>query len=300
MFGSGKTSPGDRQLTRHDGDKIDPMRAEKITIALAQTAPELGDIAENARRAAATVAEAARRGARLLLFPELSLTKYDLACLADPAAWVTIDDPRIDVVRQASRVHGVTTVVGAALRLPDGGARLASLALSPGGGVEVTQKRFLHGAERDLFQPGEPAAHLRIDGWQIALAVCYDAAVPAHAHEAAEHGADIYAVSALYTVNEQRRLDIHCAARAMDYRMYTLLANCAGTGPDWQSCGGSGVWHPDGRRSIQAGTAPELVLATLSWAELQAHRTRDAHAGYPRGAGNGVEECPASADAVAP
>jgi predicted amidohydrolase len=125
-----------------------------MVVAIAQSSPEPGDVAENARRAASTIASAAEAEARLLLFPELSLTSYDLACLADPATWITVDDPRLDVVREASRVHGVTTVVGAAHRRQDGGALLASLALSPEGGVDVVGKRFLHGAERDLFQPG--------------------------------------------------------------------------------------------------------------------------------------------------
>jgi hypothetical protein len=66
---------------------------------------------------------------------------------------------------------------------------LASLALSSEGGLDVVGKRFLHGAERGLFQPGVSAPHLWIDAWQVALAVCCDAAIPGHTQEAAERGA---------------------------------------------------------------------------------------------------------------
>jgi 5-aminopentanamidase len=146
----------------------------------------------------------------------------------------------------------------------------------------VVGKQFLHGAERELFQPGAAAQHLLIDGWQVALAVCFDAAIPGHAQDAAERGADVYAVSALYTRDQERRLDAHLTARAMDHRMYGLAANLAGSGPGWDSCGGSGVWHPDGRRLVQAGVGPQVLLATLSRSELDELRDRDAAAGHPR------------------
>jgi predicted amidohydrolase len=218
------------------------------------------------------------------MFPELSLVGYDLDLLDDPATWVTKDDPRLDVVRQAAQDSGVTAVMGAAYREADGGARIASLVLCPVGSIRVHGKQNLHGRERDLFQPGGQGQLFDIDGWQVALAICYDAGVPAHAEEAARRGAEVYAGSVLYTLAETRRLDIHFAARAMDHRMFAVAANYAGTGPGWVSCGGSGAWHPDGTRLTQAATGPGLFAAALSRSELRALRDRDTLAGYPRGA----------------
>ena len=79
-------------------------------------------------------------------------------------------------------------------------------------------------------------------------------------------------------------MDIHFAARAMDHRMFAVVANYAGTGPGWESCGGSGAWHPNGMRLNPAGNDPGLITMTLSRGELQALRDKDALAGYPRGA----------------
>ncbi|OKI15448.1 hypothetical protein A6A25_14170 [Saccharothrix sp. CB00851] len=257
---------------------IGRVESDELVVAVAQHAPVPGDVAENARRAAAAVAEAA--GARLLLFPLLSLSGYDLGRLAEPACWVGSDDPRLDVVREASRAHGVTAVVGAAWLGPDGRRLLASVALSPDGGVEVVGKQYLSRAERELFEPGGFGPPLDVAGWRVAPAVCYDAAAPEHAVEVARRGADIYAVSALYTEGQERRLDVHPAARAMDHRMYALVANLAGAGPGWRSCGGSGVWHPDGRRMVQAGTGPRVVTARLARADLERLRADDLAAGY--------------------
>jgi 5-aminopentanamidase len=259
---------------------IPDVESDELVVAVAQHAPVPGDVAENARRAATAVADAAGAGARLLLFPLLSLTGYDLDRLADAACWATAEDPRLDVVREACRAHGVTAVVGAAWLGLDGRRLLASVALSPDGGVDVVGKQYLSRAERDVFEPCEVSPVLDVDGWRVAPAVCYDAAAPEHALEVAGRGADVYAASALYTAGQERRLDVHPAARAMDHRMYALVANLAGAGPGWRSCGGSGVWHPDGRAVVRAGSGPQVVVAGLARADLERLRADDAKAGY--------------------
>jgi predicted amidohydrolase len=253
--------------------------AENLTVALAQTAARPGDVKGNVESAAGLIRQAADAGADLLVFPELSLVGYDLVQLADPSVWVTPDDPRLDPIRRPA----LATVVGAPFHGGEGARLLAALVLQPDGRMAVHGKRNLHGPEREWFRAGEPAGLLEIGGWRIATAICYDAGIPAHAQDAADRGAEVYAASVLYTQDEVRRFDLHLAARAMDHRMYALAANHAGTGPGWESCGGSGVWHPDGRRVLQAGTEPVMLTCSLSRADLDELRKRDAAAGYPKG-----------------
>ncbi|MFI6907273.1 carbon-nitrogen hydrolase family protein [Nonomuraea sp. NPDC050394] len=261
------------------------MSYEILTVALAQTSSVPGDVAANAGAAALAIKDAAASGASLVMFPELSLIGYDLDLLRDPGAWVSEDDPRLDVVRGAVRDGGLTAVAGAAYRHPDGTAWLASLAFSADGQVRVHGKCHLHGRERELFRAAGPGAPLDVDGWRVALAICYDAGVPGHAEDAARRGAEVYAGSALYTLEETRRIDLHFGARAMDHRMFAVVANHAGSGPGWVSCGGSGAWHPDGTRLTQAATGPGVFTAVLSRAEMAGLREKDARAGYPRAAG---------------
>ena len=126
--------------------------------------------------------------------------------------------------------------------------------------------------------PGDRTAVLDLDGWKIALAICLDAARPVHAREAAEAGADIYAVSALYAAGEDHRLALHLGARAMDNRMFSVLANLGGTTEFGPSAGGSGFWGPDGLMIRQAaGTGTEVVTATLQHGALDRYaHERDA------------------------
>ncbi|ROO86486.1 putative amidohydrolase [Actinocorallia herbida] len=260
---------------------------DTLRVGLAQLPSVPGDVAGNARIAAEAVTRAAAEGARLILFPELSLTGYDLDLFPDPALGVTADDARLDPVREAARSAGATAVVGGAYRHSPTGTWIASLAALPDGTLLPHGKRHLHGRERDIFDPAPPGPLLEVDGWIVALAICYDAGVPSHAEEAARRGAEVYAASVLY--DNPRRFDVHLAARAMDHRMYAVAANYpggpgAGLGAGWESCGGSGAWHPDGSRLSDAGTAPGLVLVGLDRADLTALRAGDADAGFPRGA----------------
>nr|WP_246851972.1 carbon-nitrogen hydrolase family protein [Patulibacter sp. SYSU D01012] len=239
-----------------------------MTIAVAETASRPGDVAANARTTAELARRAAAAGARLLVLPELSLVGYDLDLLDRDEAWVLPDDARLDPIRAAAAETDVAVVVGAAVR-EAGGPRLASIVLRDGRET-VAPKQHLHGAERERFVPADaPAPPFALDGWRVGLGICFDAAVPRHAQAVADAGAELYAVSALYVTGEERRLDVHMAARAQDHRMFVALANhAAGPRPGWTSCGLSGVWAPDATRVPAPDAGAGLRVARLSAAAL--------------------------------
>jgi predicted amidohydrolase len=248
-----------------------------VTLALTVSAIQYqaldGGILPNSMEHVRLIEDAESHGARLAVFPELSLTGYNLALLEAPESWLVQDDKRLEDLREICRRTGITAVVGGAYREPGGTPRLASLAIHPDGTTGTAFKTHLHGQEKDTFVAGGGAGLLELDGWRIALAICFDAAVPAHSTGAAEAGADAYAVSAVYTHNEDRRLELHLGARAMDNRMFGILANLGGTTTLGPSCGLSGFWGPDGLRMKKAaGTGTELVTATLQRSTLQKFR----------------------------
>ena len=243
-----------------------------LTLSAIQYTALDGGIPANVAEHIRLVEDADDHGARLVVFPELSLTGYDLPGLSDPERWVTAADPRLDGLREICRRTGITAVVGAPFREADGTPRLASLALHPNGGLDTGFKVRLHGPEQQFFRAGGHTVILDLDGWKIALAICLDAARPVHAGEAAEAGADIYAVSALYTTGEDHRLALHLGARAMDNRMFSVLANLGGSTGSGPSAGGSGFWGPDGLLIRQAaGTGTEVLTATLHYGDLDRH-----------------------------
>ena len=108
----------------------------------------------------------------------------------------------------------------------------------------------------------------------MAIGICFDASRPSHAERAVQGGADLYVASSLYVLpGEERRMDLHLGARAMDNRIFGSVANYAGATGGGTSCGLSGVWGPDGAVVERAaGAGEKLVVATLDPAALRRYR----------------------------
>ena len=248
------------------------MSAE-LTVAAVQSVPRPGGLAANITEHVGLLEDAHGHGARLVVFPELSLTGYDLDLLADESNWLTSPSAQLSDLQVACERMGIVAVVGAAVREPDGTPRLASVMVRPGTAPLIAGKMHLHGREPELFEPAVQPTVVDVDGWSVALAVCFDVAEPSHAAEAAAAGADLYAASAVYVRGEERRLDLHFGARAMDSRFFALLANAGGESALGPSCGNSGIWGPDGHRIVHAsGTGPEVVTALLFRSALERWR----------------------------
>lgn len=250
-----------------------------MKLALAQYAPVPLDVEANLRTSEQRVADAAQLGARLVVFPELWLTGYELERIATtPACWLGPEDPRLDGMRRVCREHAVTAILGGPWRAAgdaaDGKPRLAAIIVHADGRLEPSSKQHLHGREHDVFSAAPPAPAFDVAGWRVSIAICFDMSKPAHAMAAAAQHTDLYIGSALYTRGEERRCDLHFGARAMDHRMFSALANYAGATGAGASCGGSGVWRPNGETLCRAGDGETeaLLMAELDHSELEAYR----------------------------
>ncbi|MFE5093068.1 carbon-nitrogen hydrolase family protein [Streptomyces sp. NPDC056638] len=227
-----------------------------LTVAVAQPDCVPLDVAANAVVHAEAIG---RSGARLVVFPELSLTGYDLAAPA-----VSPDDPRLRPIVTACREAGATALVGAPVRAADGREYIATLAVTGEGASVVYRKMWLHGEESDRFTPGEKPEVLVIDGLRLGLAVCYDAAVPEHAAATAALGIDAYVASTLYGPGPEQaaRRDGHMNRAALAHGVWAVLATAAGpSGVYALTSGGSGIWAPDGTPTAQAGPEPAAVVS---------------------------------------
>lgn len=233
-----------------------------LKVAVVQSVPVIGDITENLRRAERLVAQAA--GADLVVFPELSLTGYDLDLAAnDPHAWFHPGDERLGRIRDAAARQGSTVIVGAPVQM-DGHRYIASLVLNGTGPDLVAPKTHLHGSENDLAEPGSGPTVLTVGDWKLGLAVCLDTGFPEHARAAAEAGAQAYVASVLYTAGEEDKLATRMSEHAAHHGMWSVAANLGGHPVGERSAGGSGVWAPDGTRTaVAAGRDEEIVIAVL-------------------------------------
>ncbi|HWW76493.1 MAG TPA: carbon-nitrogen hydrolase family protein [Pyrinomonadaceae bacterium] len=231
------------------------------SIAVAQTVPAPGDVEANVAEHLRLVRAAAREGARVLVFPEMSLTGYELE-LARGLAF-TRDDARLAPLAEAARACSLTLVVGAPVGI---GSRLhvGAFILSPDGAVNLYTKQrmgaFSEGAscdgvvpppEASFFQPGGLNPLVRFGGNTAAVAVCADTGRPSHAEAAKARGAEIYLASMFVIPSEFERETANLRECAARHSMVVAFANYGGPSGGLASGGQSAVWSGRGELLVQ-------------------------------------------------
>jgi predicted amidohydrolase len=230
-----------------------------LIVAVAQPRIVSQDVAANALTHASVIRTAA---ARVVVFPELSLTGYELEAPA-----IDVDDPRLAPIAAACAETGAIALAGAPANDTDGRPTIAMVAFDGSGTRIVYRKMWLGEAERERFAPGQTAAVIEIDGWRVGLAICKDTRMPQQAADTAALGIDAY-VAGIVESEAQATAPTDRARRvAADHHVWVAIASHAGpTGGGFdQTAGGSGVWRPDGSVVEQAGAEPgAIVRATLT------------------------------------
>ncbi|CAE6717716.1 carbon-nitrogen hydrolase family protein [Paraburkholderia aspalathi] len=240
-----------------------------LRIAAAQAQPVSGDVTANIARTVELINIAADRGAKLVVFPEKFLSGYEPDLIAgDPAKYAFDEhDARLEPIREVCREREIAVIVGAAtrgIRNVDG-LHISSLVFNRAGElIESYHKQHLYSGETKIYQAGLQGCMLEIDGWRLALGVCYDSGFPEHARNAAVNGAHAYLVSALFSVKTgYHQSRIWFPARAFDNTLYVLLSNHVGTTGGWETCGASAIWGPYGDVVTEASRDREEVITAL-------------------------------------
>ncbi|MFC8194174.1 carbon-nitrogen hydrolase family protein [Streptomyces sp. NPDC057298] len=221
-------------------------RGAALRIAVAQPRCAAHDVTANAVAHAEAVRAA---GARVVVFPEMSLTGYEL-----DAAPVSPDDERLAPIITACAETGTLALVGA----PVPGPRIGVLAVDGDGARVVYGKVHLHGSEADRFVPGECAV-IDVDGWRLGLAVCRDTGIPDHAAKTAALGMDGYVAGVVHADDEAEVHGERARRVAADHGVWVATAAFAGpTGGGFdRTSGRSGIWSADGTLIAEASAGPD-------------------------------------------
>jgi predicted amidohydrolase len=228
---------------------------EALRVAVAQPLCVPYDVTQNAAAHAAAVRAAA---SRVVVFPELSLTGYELGAPA-----LTASDPRLCPLAEACAEMGSVALAGAPVPGESGRPHIAMLAVD-GDGISVAyRKLWLGEAEAGRFGPGDKPAVLEVDGWRLGLAVCKDVSVPQHQADTAALGIDAYVAGTVMSAGERAVQDERASRIAAGLGLWVAIASFAGaTGGGYTECAGrSGVWSPDGALAVQAGPEPGAVVS---------------------------------------
>ena len=251
-----------------------------LRIALAQVDTCVGDVEGNLDLVLAHVRRAAEAGARLVAFPEMTLTGYpveDLALRASFQRAAAAAVERLATGLVEADLGDLTVVVGS---LGTAGTDVRTSATAPrptnraiavrGGGVVATyDKRHLpnYGVfdEYRIFAPGDDVTVLDVDGRRVGLAVCEDIwQDDGPASLLAREQLDLLLVLNGSPFEEGKthvRAEL-AARRAAEVAAPVAYVNQVGAQDDLVFDGGSFVVGPDGALLAQA---PQLVEHVLLW-----------------------------------
>lgn len=203
-MGTGLGAPSARAHGGHVGVSAAPLRVAVAQFEVDGDVPTAEVLAASGARVRAAMAEGAGAGARLVVFPEGTVTfphKRRISSLAPElgeADWSKVDWPalrtELDRIRAAAADLGVWTVVGAPHWLRDGLRPHNSLYVFSDQGRVVTRydKRRLSTTEVTyLYTPGTDAVTFEVDGFRIGMVLCLETLFGDLFVEYADAGSDL-------------------------------------------------------------------------------------------------------------
>lgn len=199
--------------------------------------------------------------AQVVVFPELSLTGYELD--AEP---VSVSDSALRPIVDACEETGSIALAGAPVEA--GGRRYIAALRIDGSRVTVAyRKSHLGGGELERFSAGDGPTVISVGGWRLGMGICKDTGVPEHTAGIASLGVDLYVAGVVHKPEDLGEQDARGRAIVAACRSYVAFASFAGpTGGGYDATAGeSTIWSPDGTVIARAGeVAGGMARAVLN------------------------------------
>lgn len=203
---------------------------ETIKIAGIQMEPIILDKGRNLARCLELINIAAKEGARLVVFPEATLSGYIFGNLEEALPVVeTIPGPSTEIIRDYCRELNIHVIVG--LLEEDRGRHYNTAALvGPSGLIGKYRKFHLPyvGIDRFLNHGDLPWQVSDTDVGKIGLGICYDLDFPEHARALALMGAEVIVVVTNWPQGVEFAPEHLIHARAIENSVYCLAVNRVG------------------------------------------------------------------------
>jgi predicted amidohydrolase len=228
-----------------------------LVVAAAQCISVRGALEQNIGEHLRFIEAAASIGVDLIVFPELSLTGYEL----DLARTLQIDpeDQRIEPLRTAAKEHGMQVIAGAPLVSGLDRPYLGAFLISRGPSMHYA-KIHVHESEEAYFTAGKEDRIVSVKGVPTAIAICADTSRPTHAANAAKRGAELY-VTSVFAIPEQYAEHASRLQRyAESHGMGVLMANYTGSTGGLDSAGKSAFWDEHGKLIARAGARERALV----------------------------------------
>ncbi|WP_123025064.1 carbon-nitrogen hydrolase family protein [Mycolicibacterium stellerae] len=231
------------------------MDAE-LSVAVAQPHIAAGAVTANVD---AHVALIDQSHARLVVFPKLSLTGYQLA-----ASPIDVAGAVMEPLTSICAATGSTALVGAPVE-SNGRHYIATVLVDSTGPSVVYRKTYIGAGEQARFWPGPGPQAINLNGWRIGLGICRDTGIDEHVSGTAQLGVDLYACGVVHhywELAEQQRRARNIAATC---RAPVAMASFAGpTGAGYVTTAGhSAIWSAESSLIARAGLEPSQIARAI-------------------------------------
>ena len=240
---------------------------DRLTLALAQLDPTVGDIAGNVAKVLAARAQAAERDADLVLCTEQVVSGYPADDLVLKGAFLDAVESGVTQLAEATADSGPGLLVGAPWR--EAGQCYNSALLLEGGAVAAARHKVElpnYGVfdEKRVFAAGAPAGPMSLRGVRLGVGVCEDMWTPDVAETLMESGAE-FLVFINASPFERDKLDVRlnlAVARVTETGLPLVYVNQVGGQDELVFDGGSFVLNADRTLAAQAPAFREDLLFT--------------------------------------
>jgi predicted amidohydrolase len=246
-----------------------------MRIALAQSAGTPGDVAANLATIARLTGDAARAGARLVVFPEAFVTGYNIGAQRAAELAEPVDGPSVAAVARTARDAGIAVLTGYVERAPDGAVHNSAVLVDRDGATLANARKahLFSDHDRAAYAPGDALTLTALDGVRLGILICFDVEFPEPVRRLALAGAQLVAVPTSLMTPAEVVAEILVPARAAENQAFVAYANRIGTEGELTYVGRSRVAGPDGSVLATAGATEEtLVLADVDPARIDEER----------------------------
>ncbi|GAT72617.1 amidohydrolase [Microbacterium sp. HM58-2] len=249
------------------------LETAAVPVAVCQFAPSASREG-NRERIAELTAQAAARGARVVVFPEYSSYFVDPMDATLAANAEDLDGEFVGALGALAGDHGVVIVAGLVERAGDGRRVRNTIVAVRGDGILATyRKQHLYDAfgqtESDWIEAGElgGAAVFDVAGIRFGLMTCYDLRFPEVARTLMDAGADALVVPAEWVRGplKEHHWTTLLAARAIENTAYVVAADH----PAPIGVGHSQVLDPQGVVIAGVGAADGIATAVVERAAIE-------------------------------
>lgn len=242
--------------------------SDSLTIALAQIDPTVGDLNGNVALIEAARAEAAAKGADLVVCPELSICGY-------PPEDLVYRPSFLDAVKVAAEKLAALTATGPGLLVGApwrDGAKVHNAALLLDGG-KITSVRFKHHLpnygvfdEARVFDVGPAPGPMVFRGVRLGVMICEDMWFEDIAETLSESGAELLIVpnGSPFELSKADVRLVHAVARVSETKLPLIYVNQVSGQDDLVFDGGSFVVNADRSMAAQFPWWTSMVAMT-SW-----------------------------------